>query len=231
VDKKKVNIEQIKKERLFQVPEGYFEQLSGKIEARIALETANEEKPVFSTDALKAKDTFKVPANYFDTLQSKIEVKIANLESEEAVELNPTIFSRVLPFQAPEGYFKELPATVMDKVESKKSKWVFKLNWTQQTKWVLAPAMTVALVMGYFFFFNQKEMVNPDDLIAQVSTDDLIAYLEASDISTDEILDYIDIENISDELESDDIYQLDDMNLNDEELDELLDEFDFSMDV
>lgn len=229
--KKKFHIDQIKKEQIFKVPEDYFEQLPDRIESRIALESEALESNILSTDAIKSKQPFEVPNNYFESLQNKIEAKIANLETEEEVELNPLIFSKKTPFQTPNRYFNELPTVVQGKVEAKNTKWIFKLNWSPQVKWALAPAMILALAIGYIFFFNQNKDINTDELIAQVSTDDLIAYLEASDISTDEILESIDLNNISNELDINNEFELDDLEVDEASLEELIDEFDFTIDT
>ncbi len=227
MSKKKINIEQIKKEQIFQVPDRYFEQLSSNIESRIALEAETEDSSAFSTDALKAKDSFRVPANYFEALQSKIEAKTTGLESNEALELNPALFSKTLPFQVPETYFKELPLAVMEKVEVKKSAWTLNLDWLIQKKWALVPVMMMVIIASYFFFTEQNETVGTDELIAQISTDDLIAYLEASEMTTEDILDNINIDEFSGELDVENESLLDEIELDGEMLDELLDEFNF----
>ena len=231
MSKKKINIDQIKKEQVFNVPDGYFEQLQSKIETRIALESQEVEKPVFVSDAIPSKLAFEVPNNYFEGLESKINAKIVNLETKETLELNPAIFSKNLPFQTPNSYFQGLSGSIQDRVEKTNSKWVFNLNWTPQVKLVLIPAMAIALVFGYIFFFNTNETLSTDELLAQVSSEDLIAYLENSDMSTEDIIDNIDINSISDDFELNDTYQIEEMDLDNETLDELIDDIDFSIEA
>lgn len=230
MSKKKINIDQIKKEQTFSVPDGYFEELQQKIETRIALE-AGVDKAIQITDAIPSKQPFEVPNNYFESLESKINAKISNLDSEETIELNPAIFSKEIPFQVPNNYFNALPLSVQDKVENTTTKWVFHFNWSPQVKLALIPAMMLAFVFGYIFFFNSNEQIKTDELIAQVSSEDLIAYLESSDLSTEDILDNIDLNSISNEFELDDTYQLEDLELDNESLDEFIDDIDFTIDA
>ncbi len=129
-------------------------------------------------------------------------------------------FSKENPFSVPEGYFEELPCIIQAKVIAAPER----VSWLD---WALIPAHTwkislaaVAVILTIVFsgIFQQSDLSSSvEDILAEVSMEDLIEYIEYSDLSTDEILaelNFIDID--SDFLMSDEI-QL----LNVDDLDEL----------
>ncbi|MCK5468470.1 MAG: hypothetical protein KAI99_08175, partial [Cyclobacteriaceae bacterium] len=90
---------------------------------------------------------------------------------------------------------------------------------------VAAPALALVLILFYFdISTTDNSTLSSDELLAQVSTDDLIAYLETTDITADEIIEELDLSNIElDFYEEGPIMQ--DMEMNDEDIDALLDEY------
>lgn len=101
----------------FSVPEGYFENLAGKILARI--ETAREIKALSPTlSQIEKKNPFRVPENYFkgeefseENLSEKIRAKIYSGEGLKSSTKNP--------FKIPERYFDELPEKIQREIEQK----------------------------------------------------------------------------------------------------------------
>jgi len=96
-------------------------------------------------------------------------------------------------YSTPEGYFDELPGIIQSRVRPKSEK--------QPVVWVslglkYAVAATVVLLIAYFGVFRNPASTETDynSLLAEVSTVELIAYIESTDLTTDEILDYIDLD-------------------------------------
>jgi hypothetical protein len=96
----------ISRQPVFEVPPGYFEQLSGAI--------------MFNINKLQTPDQ-EVPKGYFEGLAGSI---MQRIKTEEAAEQQNPEYSAVLngigkqmPFAVPEGYFSQLPATVLSTVQ------------------------------------------------------------------------------------------------------------------
>lgn len=126
-------------------------------------------------------------------------------------------------YTVPDRYFDQLPTRIQSRVNEKRPVFGMKLNWKLAMK-IAAPALAVVLILFYVGMPINNSTLSADELLAQVSTEDLIAYLETTDITTDEIIDEVDFTNI--DLDFDDngpIMQ--DMEMTDEEIDMLLDEY------
>jgi hypothetical protein len=112
----------------FTVPQNYFEELSGNIQSRIAVDELLAGKP----------EGFEVPTNYFETLSDQIQSRITldellNGEPEGLTvpenyfeELSGNIQSRITidelagteaeSFEVPEGYFDELSSNIQSRI-------------------------------------------------------------------------------------------------------------------
>ena len=127
-------------------------------------------------------------------------------------------------YQVPDGYFDKLPGIILSRVaKDAKKAWVLP-NLVTSFKYAL-PVMIIGIA-GLVWFNNQSNNQDAESLLASVDTADLIAYIEASDISTDELLnefsldaqDVIEIEN--------EVYG---GALSDDALDALIEEFDIDL--
>lgn len=127
-------------------------------------------------------------------------------------------------YQVPDGYFDKLPGILQSRVaKDAKKPWVLP-NLVASFKYAL-PVMIIGIA-GLVWFNSQSSNQDAESLLATVDTEDLIAYIEASDISTDELLnefsldeqDVIEIEN--------EVYG---SALSDDELDALVEEFDIDL--
>ncbi|MEO1050702.1 MAG: hypothetical protein AAFX87_08745 [Bacteroidota bacterium] len=133
-------------------------------------------------------------------------------------------------YEVPDGYFDKLPGIIQARVTEKQTSRVGmpKLGYGLR----LAIPIIVAIAIAVYVFLNSNSVGEPTDiegLISQVSTEELIEYIQLSDISTDEL-----IEEIGDEIdwtlgtEEDIDLQLIDEDISEEELEELLDDHDLS---
>ena len=98
-------------------------------------------------------------------------------------------------YNVPEKYFDKLPSKIQARVAKEERATWFSLDWKLLYR-VAAPAMAVVLLVFYFVGYNDQEQVSAEELLAEVGTEDLIAYLDYTDITTDELIESIDFSNI-----------------------------------
>ncbi|MEM8895298.1 MAG: hypothetical protein AAGC88_12020 [Bacteroidota bacterium] len=123
------------------------------------------------------------------------------------------------PFKAPDGYFEELPGIIQNRaVHSGRKTQIWELP---VIKWAAVPAMIIAIAV--FAVLPNNDDVDPDQLLAEVSTDELVAYLESTEVSTTELLSMIDQPELL--FEENDADLLGD-DLSEEEMELLLDNYD-----
>lgn len=131
-------------------------------------------------------------------------------------------------FQVPEGYFEELPSIIQARVtEDRKADpiWIFQpaFSWA-------AVAASVLIFGVYFAFFRigTDATSNVELLIAEVSMEDLVGYIENSDLTTEELIASVDLEGFSyEDLAPEDMF-LEDIEIYDLESIDLLEAIDVS---
>ena len=124
------------------------------------------------------------------------------------------------------GYFDELPTRIQNRVISTEHRNSPGFILSLSLKYALP---VIALIIMSIYFVNRFENAELDvqALIDEVTTEQLVAYLNDSDISTDEILGLIDI----DELDIDGMMDEEIGLLNEIELDAVLEDYqDFETD-
>ncbi len=119
-------------------------------------------------------------------------------------------------YKVPDRYFDELQANIQAKVVEKKP--FYKLPAFNLGLKLAIPTAFVIMFMIYSDFFKSEQLSvgSFDTILSEVTTEDLVAYLEDSDLSTQEIIDNVSfddviLENEIDILNSDD---LDDIDIN-----------------
>ena len=117
-------------------------------------------------------------------------------------------------FKVPDRYFEELPGIIQARVTEKPSAISWQALFTPANGWKVALAtVVVALVLVFSGVFNRTGGT-VDELLADVSLEDLLEYVEYSDISTDEILAELDLSEYEMEfLMGDDIKLIDDIEI------------------
>lgn len=88
-------------------------------------------------------------------------------------------------FTTPAGYFDALPGIVQARLEKDK-KQVFKPVFAFSLKYAL-PAV-ILLAAGIFWFNPFNRHTDIDSMLSSVQVEDLVAYLDESDMSTDEVI-------------------------------------------
>lgn len=121
-------------------------------------------------------------------------------------------------FEVPEGYFEDLPLKIQSRISTKeKSKYQIRLP-----NWSLALAASVILIVTSIFLFSDTP-TSAEDLLAKIPQEELIAYLDEIELDEYELADAFPEETNS--LEFDDVKMLEDLDMSDESLNELLNEF------
>ena len=126
-------------------------------------------------------------------------------------------------YTVPDKYFDQLPTRIQARVNEKKPVFKLSFNWNITLK-VAVPAFAVVLLLFYFGINENYNNQSASEILAQVSTEDLVAYLETTDITTDEIIEEIDFSNIDIDFYDDQIL-IRDLEMDEESIDILYDEF------
>lgn len=129
--------------------------------------------------------------------------------------------------KVPEGYFDELPQMIQSKIAEQNviTSGTFQRSKAFRYGFQLAlPVAILLMVVGYFAFFNNTSAeLSPEDMLAEVSTDELVDYLEESEITTEEIIEGIDLETVELDFEEKETDLMEGVDEN--ELDELLNDY------
>ncbi len=118
-------------------------------------------------------------------------------------------------FKVPEGYFEDLPSVIQSRVAQPARN---ERSWVAQpmVRWATVAASVLVFVVYVTLFRSNVDTASAEILIAQIETEDLIAYLEYSDMTTEELITDYGLENIYiDDLEAESLF------LEDIEIDEL----------
>lgn len=100
----------------------------------------------------------------------------------------------------PDGYFDALPGVIQSRVAAERAS-SRRPSVAPSLKWALASIAMLAV--GYFVFFRSTSpAATPEELLAQVETQQLIDYLAVSDITTEEIIEGLDPNEVDLVLES-----------------------------
>jgi len=126
-------------------------------------------------------------------------------------------------YTVPDKYFDQLPTKIQSRVNEKKPVFGISFKWNLILK-VAAPAFAVILILFYFGINDNSSNLSADDLLAQVSSEDLIAYLETTDITTDDIIEELDLSTIELDFYNEDPI-LQDIDMDEHGLDILYDEY------
>ncbi len=108
-------------------------------------------------------------------------------------------------FKIPDGYFDTLPSKIQSRISN--TDYQRKLSLFFQYKFQYAIPLVVILIVGYAWYQSSTQKSDTDAFLASVDTEQLITYLDNSELSTEEILETMD----SSDLESieEEVYALD----------------------
>lgn len=195
-----IHIEQLSKENIFKVPNGYFEELPDMILSQVKLNLHQKntqgfkipnsyfenlsskilskinDKQLYSLESLPKTNIFRTPENYFEDLEGRISDKIfvSNLSRENI-------------FNVPDGYFESLPNRINAKINQKQIGGFLKI--IRNTK-VWAAAASIIILAGLAWFFVPNFGKNEVELaLEKASTEEIQSYLNTQDLA------YIEYEN------------------------------------
>jgi hypothetical protein len=98
------------------------------------------------------------------------------------------------PFNVPDGYFDRLPGIIQSRIAEKSAQ----PQPTPYLRYALQYAIPMVLIaIAAIFYFTPEPARDVDTILASVSTEELVAYLEESDISTDELLETVEFDTES----------------------------------
>lgn len=93
-------------------------------------------------------------------------------------------------FSVPDGYFDRLPGIIQSRVAPSQPEPRY-----STARFVLRFALPVMVVFALALFLFRNPTVpdqNPEDILATVSSEAMVAYLEESDLTIEDILDNVD---------------------------------------
>jgi hypothetical protein len=126
-------------------------------------------------------------------------------------------------FSVPDGYFEKLPGILQSR-----------LTEHHQPSWKTSPIFrysvrvaipVLALAVGIFWYTRQTGGTDAEMILASVETEDLMVYLQESDLSTEELMDHLPLNADDADDIQDAVYEL---NFGDNELEEIIDDIDLT---
>jgi hypothetical protein len=114
-------------------------------------------------------------------------------------------------FEIPDGYFDQLPLKIQSRVENSKASARSIPSFGIVVRYAI-PLVVVGVVAGYLLW---PKPASQHDILASVSTENLINFLNESDISTEDLLDLAKL----DEMEADSLNSLVNANFKIEDVD------------
>ena len=176
--------------QIYQVPEGYFDNLSNLMLFKISAEEDAEK--------FKLPGTYEVNREYFESFPAKMLRIVQKGEetsvSEELATLSPLLSSikRETPYTVNEDYFKNLNSLPANKQEAKVVSFYKPKSWLRYA----AAALIIGIIgLSGIWIYNQNSFIDPvDDPYAwvkektkSISNDDLESFIELANIETSAI--------------------------------------------
>jgi hypothetical protein len=122
-------------------------------------------------------------------------------------------------FNVPDGYFDRLPTQIQSRIASKQQ---HGFTFISGLKYALT-LVVIIIMAAVWFYQSPNDIQNTESMLAAINTEDLVTYLDESDLSTDEVLESVQFNNndLNDIEES--VYKI---NLDNESLENFINEVD-----
>jgi hypothetical protein len=92
------------------------------------------------------------------------------------------------PFEVPEGYFEKLPGRIQARIAKPEPE----IAWGKVAVRYALPL--VVMGAAAVFFLTNRPSLSPEEVIASIDSEQLVAYLEDAEVNTDDLLDVISLE-------------------------------------
>jgi len=125
----------------------------------------------------------------------------------------------------PQDYFDKLPGIIQAKTANQ-PRTQSQTYWIGALKLIPVAALMVLIALYSGLLNNEKSVPGFNVILSEVSSDDIIQYLEELDISNEEILAEVDMNALSFEFDDTQDPLIDNLNIEDEALMQLYDDFD-----
>ena len=136
-------------------------------------------------------------------------------------------------YKVPDGYFDELPGRIQKRIELEKARsGSFSWSFPSVMK-IAAPALAVVLLIVAVIIQKPNDVETTEsytELLDQVDVNEMVAYLELTDITSEEILEEIDVETLDDNFGDLDNEILIEENIDDATIDALIDKYEIDLD-
>ncbi len=123
-------------------------------------------------------------------------------------------------FKVPEGYFEDLPLKIQQRISKEE-----KSHGIRVPGWSLALAASILLLVTFVFILPSND-ASAEELLAQISQEEIVAYLDQIELDEFDIASAIGDE--VNELDFNDTNVLDGVDLEDQSLDDVLIEYDLA---
>jgi hypothetical protein len=107
-------------------------------------------------------------------------------------------------FNVPDGYFDKLPSRIQSRVSDQRS-----ARMQPVLRYAMQYALPVLLVAAILFYFYRPSNPEAASILASVETEDLIIFLQETDLTTDDVLENIEFSTTDLEAIEDEVYALD----------------------
>lgn len=124
-------------------------------------------------------------------------------------------------FEVPEGYFDRLPGLIQARVSRQEKQSVGQPYLRYGLKYAL-PTFAIAVVT--LFLWTGPTTQSAEEVLASISSEQLVAYLQETDLNADDFLDAVPLDQLEVEALQENVIQ--EMNFDDIDFDEFVKEFD-----
>ncbi|MBY0433130.1 MAG: hypothetical protein K2U26_03380 [Cyclobacteriaceae bacterium] len=123
-------------------------------------------------------------------------------------------------FEVPEGYFDRLPGVIQSRIaeEKKQTRWSVYLGFS--LKYAL-PVLVIGA--GIVFYLSRPAALSAEELLATVDTQQLVAYLDETEVNSDELLEGAPLSDDEASALQDD--SMNELEMNGNDVQQLTDEF------
>jgi len=123
-------------------------------------------------------------------------------------------------FEVPEGYFDRLPGIIQVRVAEKPKQ----AAWVTTGRYTLKYALPAVMLILVSIVIWGPSRQSTEDILAGIDSEQLVAYLEETDINTDDILSSLDLEQVEIDAIEEETFQ--EIGLDEVDMEEWTNEFD-----